>query len=110
MAPAAKTTTTATATPATAYLCKGEACAIQECLAENGYQQRACLPQIRALVRCCEAAAAARRRGGGGGGKIGGGKAGTTTTPPDEEAAPVSCGGFSAELLRELERPRGTKG
>lgn len=61
--------------------CKAEACAIQECLAASAYQQRACLPQIRALVRCCEGA----RQGKG-------------------EAEPPSCGGFSAELLAELER------
>jgi hypothetical protein len=79
-------------------LCGAEACAIQECLAESAYQQRACLPQIRALVRCCEAAA--RRRGGGGGGGKGGGGG------EDDGAPPPSCGGFSAELLAELERPK----
>jgi hypothetical protein len=62
--------------------CKPEACAIQACLAENGYQQRACLPAIRALVRCCEGVAAAAAAG---------------------KEPPVSCGGFSRALLQELE-------
>ncbi len=68
--------------------CKPEACAIQACLAENGYQQGHCLPAIRRLVLCCERSAAA---GGGG----------------SEAAPPPSCGGFSRALLQELERGQG---
>lgn len=34
--------------------CKSEACAIQDCLAAQDYQEGRCLDAIRALVMCCD--------------------------------------------------------
>lgn len=41
-------------TPKTLGPCKAEACAIQECLSSNDYQEAKCLPAINALIQCCE--------------------------------------------------------
>ncbi|GAA5858744.1 hypothetical protein JCM8547_004968 [Rhodosporidiobolus lusitaniae] len=34
--------------------CHPEACSIQGCLMNNGYQEDRCQSQIRALYKCCE--------------------------------------------------------
>lgn len=41
--------------PDAQYACKLKACAIQECLARNDYQQRRCATFIQELVHCCSA-------------------------------------------------------
>lgn len=34
--------------------CQKEACAIQKCLEENGYQQDKCEPVIQKMIECCQ--------------------------------------------------------
>lgn len=34
--------------------CKKEACGIQACLKASGYQEKQCLQEIAALIKCCD--------------------------------------------------------
>jgi hypothetical protein len=49
------------------YACKPQACALQECIAANDYQEKRCLAAIAALIACCDA------------------------QPPGTAAAPLQC-------------------
>lgn len=44
--------------PPPRHACRPQACAIQDCLAANDYQEARCLPQIAALIACCDEDAA----------------------------------------------------